>query len=73
MLFKRHFVKSKTGVKRWSLTQRVRLLPRSKSMTQSVLNFTLRSTDKRLTPKAGEAVFGEFLKVIHVDILKIYG
>ena len=38
-------------------------------MTQSILNFTVAGTDERLTPKAGEAVFGEFLKAIGVDSL----
>jgi hypothetical protein len=38
-------------------------------MTQSVLNFTVESTKEKLTPKAGEAIFGEFLKAIQVDRL----
>jgi hypothetical protein len=38
-------------------------------MTQRLLNFTVESTDERLTPRAGEAVFGEFLKAIGVDRL----
>lgn len=38
-------------------------------MAQSVLNFTVESTEERLTPRAGEAVFGEFLKAIKLDRL----
>ncbi len=38
-------------------------------MAQSVLEFAVGSTDERLTPRAGEAVFGEFLKAIGVDRL----
>jgi len=38
-------------------------------MTQSVLNFTVESTQEKLTPRAGEAIFGEFLKAIKVDQL----
>ena len=38
-------------------------------MTQRLLNFTVESSDERLTPRAGEAVFGEFLKAIYIDQL----
>jgi len=38
-------------------------------MTQGVLNFTVESTDERLTPRAGEAVLGEYFKAIGVDSL----
>jgi hypothetical protein len=38
-------------------------------MTQSVLNFTVESTQEKLTPQAGESIFGEFLKAIGVDRL----
>jgi len=38
-------------------------------MTQRLLNFTVESTDERLTPRAGEAVLGEFLKAIRLDRL----
>ena len=38
-------------------------------MTQTVLNFTVESTEERLTPRAGEAIFGEFLKAIKLDRL----
>jgi len=31
-------------------------------MTQTILNFKLASTDEKLTPRAGVAVFGEYLK-----------
>ncbi len=31
-------------------------------MTQGVLNFTVESTDERLTPRASEAVLGEYFK-----------
>jgi len=38
-------------------------------MAQSILSFTVESTDEKLTPRAGEAVFGEFLKALGVDRL----
>ena len=38
-------------------------------MTQTVLNFTVETTEERLTPRAGEAIFGEFLKAINLDRL----
>ncbi|HEC45595.1 MAG TPA: IS1380 family transposase [Epsilonproteobacteria bacterium] len=38
-------------------------------MAQSVLKFAVESTNERLTPRAGEAVFGEFLKALGVDRL----
>ncbi len=38
-------------------------------MTQRLLNFTVESTNERLTPRAGEVVFGEFLKAIRLDQL----
>ena len=38
-------------------------------MTQRLLNFTVESTDERLTPRAGEVIFGEFLKAIRLDRL----
>jgi hypothetical protein len=38
-------------------------------MTQTILNFTVESTKEKLTPRAGEAIFGEFLKAIRVDKL----
>jgi len=33
-------------------------------MTQRVLNFSIESTEERLTPRSGEIVFGEYLKAI---------
>jgi len=36
-------------------------------MTQGVLNYAVASTDERLTPHAGEIVFGEYLKAIGLD------
>ena len=38
-------------------------------MTQSVLNFSVEATKERLTPRAGEIVFGEYLKAIGIDNL----
>ena len=38
-------------------------------MAQCILNFTVESTNEKLTPRAGEAVFGEFLKAIKIDQL----
>ena len=38
-------------------------------MTQTVLNFSIESTDERLTPRSGEILFGEYLKAIGVDRL----
>jgi len=38
-------------------------------MTQRVLNFTVESTEERLTPRAGEIVLGEFFKGIGLDRL----
>ena len=38
-------------------------------MAQSVLEFAVESTNEKLTPRAGEAVFGEFLKALRVDRL----
>jgi hypothetical protein len=38
-------------------------------MTQTVLNFTVESSQEKLTPRAGEAVFAEFLKAIQIDRL----
>jgi len=38
-------------------------------MAQTVLNFAVESTDERLTPRAGEIVFGEYLKAIGIDKL----
>ena len=38
-------------------------------MAQCILNFTVESTNEKLTPRAGEAVFGEFLKALRVDRL----
>jgi hypothetical protein len=38
-------------------------------MTQGLLNFTVESTDERLTPRAGEVIFGEYLKAIRIDEL----
>jgi hypothetical protein len=38
-------------------------------MTQTILNFTVESTKEKLTPRAGEAILGEFLKAIKVDQL----
>ena len=38
-------------------------------MAQTVLNFTVESTQEKLTPRAGEAVFAEFLKAIRIDRL----
>jgi hypothetical protein len=38
-------------------------------MAQSVLNFSIESTDERLTSHSGEIIFGEYLKAIGVDKL----
>lgn len=38
-------------------------------MAQTVLNFSIDSTDERLTSRSGEIVFGEYLKAIGVDQL----
>jgi hypothetical protein len=38
-------------------------------MAQTVLNFTVESTNEKLTPRAGEAIFGEFLKALGIDTL----
>lgn len=38
-------------------------------MAQTVLNFSIASTDERLTSRSGEIVFGEYLKAIGVDKL----
>jgi len=38
-------------------------------MAQTVLNFSILSTDERLTSRSGEIVFGEYLKAIRVDKL----
>ena len=38
-------------------------------MAQSVLNFSIESTEERLTSHSGEIVFGEYLKAIGVDRL----
>lgn len=38
-------------------------------MTQTVLNFSIESTNERLTPRSGEILFGEYLKAIGVDRL----
>ncbi len=38
-------------------------------MAQTVLNFSIASTDERLTSQSGEIVFGEYLKAIEIDKL----
>lgn len=38
-------------------------------MAQTVLNFSIESTDERLTSRSGEIVFGEYLKAIGIDKL----
>ncbi len=38
-------------------------------MAQTVLNFSIVSTDEKLTSRSGEIVFGEYLKAIAVDKL----
>ena len=38
-------------------------------MAQTLLNFSIASTDERLTSHSGEIVFGEYLKAIGVDKL----
>jgi hypothetical protein len=38
-------------------------------MTQTLLNFSIASTDERLTSHSGEIVFGEYLKAIRLDRL----
>jgi len=38
-------------------------------MAQTVLNFSIASTDERLTSRSGEILFGEYLKAIGVDKL----
>ena len=38
-------------------------------MTQSILNFTVESTDERLTPRVGQIVLGEYLKAIGLEKL----
>lgn len=47
----------------------MQLFPKADSMTQSVLNFSIASTDERLTPRAGEVLFGEYLKAIGLNKL----
>ena len=38
-------------------------------MAQTILNFTIASTDERLTSRSGEIIFGEYLKAIGLDKL----
>ena len=38
-------------------------------MTQTVLNFSIETTNERLTPRSGEIVFGEYLKAIGLNKL----
>lgn len=38
-------------------------------MAQTVLNFSIASTEERLTPRSGEIVFGEYLKAIGLEKL----
>ena len=38
-------------------------------MAQTLLKFSIASTDERLTSQSGEIVFGEYLKAIGVDKL----
>jgi len=38
-------------------------------MAQGILNFSVEATNERLTPRAGEIVFGEYLKAISLDKL----
>lgn len=38
-------------------------------MAQTLLNFSIASTDERLTSRSGEILFGEYLKAIGVDKL----
>ena len=38
-------------------------------MAQGILNFSVEATNERLTPRAGEIVFGEYLKAIGVEKL----
>jgi len=42
---------------------------RSRLWHKAFLNFAIESTDERLTPRAGEIVFGEYLKAIGMDKL----
>ena len=38
-------------------------------MAQTLLKFSIASTDERLTSRSGEIVFGEYLKAIKADKL----
>jgi len=38
-------------------------------MAQGILNFSVEATNERLTPRAGEIIFGEYLKAIGLDKL----
>ena len=38
-------------------------------MAQTLLSFSIASTDERLTARSGEIIFGEYLKTISVDKL----
>lgn len=38
-------------------------------MTQTILNFKLQSTNEKLTPRTGVAIFGEYLKGINLESL----
>lgn len=51
------------------ITHQVTHSPKDKSMAQTLLNFSIASTDERLTSRSGEIVFGEYLKAIGVDKL----
>jgi hypothetical protein len=51
------------------ITHQVTQSSKDKSMAQTLLNFSIASTDERLTARSGEIVFGEYLKAIGVDKL----
>jgi len=36
---------------------------------QTILNFDIATTDKKLTPRTGIAIFGEYLKGLHFEKL----
>ena len=38
-------------------------------MAQTILNFKLQSTNEKLTPRTGVAIFGEYLKGINLESL----
>lgn len=47
----------------------MQLSPKAEIMAQGILNFSVEATNERLTPRAGEIIFGEYLKAIGLDKL----